>query len=117
TGVAIEQFERYSPETLESFQRLARTGCVEFIGETYFHSLAALYDFEEFDAQVAMHRRRMFELFGQTPKVFRNTELIYNDEIGRHLASNGYKAVIAEGADDILAWRSPNFIYRVPGTK
>lgn len=117
TGVAIEQFERYSPETLESFQRLARTGCVEFIGETYFHSLAALHDFEEFDAQVSMHRRRMLELFGQTPKVFRNTELIYNDEIGRHLASKGYKAVIAEGADDVLGWRSPNFVYRVPGTK
>jgi len=117
TGVAIEQFERYSPETLESFQRLARTGCVEFIGETYYHSLAALYDLEEFDAQVTMHRRRMLELFGQTPKVFRNTELIYNDEIGRHLASKGYKAVIAEGADDILGWRSPNFVYQIPGTK
>jgi alpha-amylase len=116
TGVALEQFKRYSPETLASFQRLAKTGCVEFIGETYYHSLAALYDLDEFDAQIAKHRNLMRELFGQRPRVFRNTELIYDDRIGRHLAAKGYDAVIAEGADDILDWRSPNFAYRVPGT-
>ncbi len=117
TGVALEQFKRYSPETLASFQRLAETGCVEFIGETYYHSLSAIYDLEEFDAQIAKHRALMLELFGQQPKVFRDTELIYDDRIGRHLAAQGYNAVIAEGADDILGWRSPNFVYRVPGTQ
>jgi alpha-amylase len=116
TGVALEQFEEYAPEVLKSFQQLAATGCVEFVGETYYHSLAALYDWEEFDAQVDAHRRTIERLFGQTPQVFRNTELIYNDEIGRHVASKGYKGIIAEGADDILGWRSPNFVYRVPGT-
>lgn len=116
TGVAIEQFERYSPETLRSFKRLADTGCVEFLGETYYHSLASLYDFDEFDAQVSRHAQLMRELFGQAPRVFRNTELIYNDAIGRHIADRGYIGVIAEGADDILDWRSPNYVYNVPET-
>lgn len=116
TGVALEQFERYAPEVLTSFQQLAATGCVEFIGETYYHSLSALYDWEDFDAQIDKHRERIEELFGQRPTVFRDTELIYDDTIGRHIAEKGYKAIIAEGADDILDWRSPNFVYRVPGT-
>lgn len=116
TGVALEQFEQYAPEVLTSFQQLAATGCVEFIGETYYHSLSALYDWEEFDAQVDKHRVAIGKLFGQQPEVFRNTELIYDDAIGRHIAAKGYKAIIAEGADDILDWRSPNFVYRVPGT-
>lgn len=117
TGVALEQMKKYSPETLDSFRRLADTGCVEFISETAYHSLSALYDVSEFKEQVARHRELTQKLFGQTPKVFRNTELIYSDEIGRLVSSMGYDAVIAEGADDILGWRSPNFVYRVPGTQ
>ena len=117
TGVAIDQMKSYCPEALQSFVDLAETGCVEFLGETYYHSLAAVYDPEEFRAQVKKHDALMQELFGQSPKVFRDTELIYNDEIGRLVSSLGYKAVIAEGADDIIGWRSPNFVYSVPGTE
>lgn len=115
TGVAIEQFKRYSPETLESFQKLADTGCVEFLGETYYHSLASIYDEDEFRDQVREHDHLIRGFFGVKPQVFRNTELIYDDVIGKLVADMGYKAVIAEGADDILHWRSPNFVYRVPG--
>ncbi|MBN8550329.1 MAG: glycoside hydrolase family 57 protein [Deltaproteobacteria bacterium] len=117
TGVAIEQMKEHSPETLDSFVELAETGCVEFLGETYYHSLSSLYDETEFREQVAEHGRLMKEHFGQSPQVFRNTELIYSDEIGRLVSGLGYKAIIAEGADDILQWRSPNFVYNVPGQK
>ena len=117
TGTAIEQFEAYSPETLESFKRLAQTGCVEFVGETYYHSLAAVYDENEFKEQVRLHGELMEKHFGAKPTVFRDTELIYDDTIGKMVASMGYHGVIAEGADDILDWRSPNYIYRVPGTE
>lgn len=116
TGVAIEQMERYCPEALQTFIDLSKTGCVEFVGETYYHSLAALYDPEDFKEQVKKHGRLMRGLFGQSPAVFRNTELIYSDEIGRMVADLGYKAMIAEGVDDVLGWRSPNFLYTVPGT-
>lgn len=116
TGAAIEQFERYSPETLRSFQRLAETGHVEFLGETYYHSLSSLHDPAEFETQVNLHDALMRQYFGYKPKVFRNTELIYDDRIGRLAAGMGYKGVIAEGADDILEWRTPNHIYRVPET-
>src|SRR5690606_29611399 len=97
TGVAIEQMKLYAPEVLESFQDLARTGAVEFLGETYYHSLAAVYDEEEFRIQVSEHAALMEELFGRRPTVFRNTELIYSDEIGRLVSSLGYRAVLAEG--------------------
>ena len=112
TGVAIDQFRLYSPETLASFKRLAETGCVEFLGETYYHSLASLYDEGEFDAQIRKHTALMQDLFGYTPQVFRNTELIYNDHIGQLVAKRGYKGMIAEGVDDVLDWRSPNFVYQ-----
>ena len=111
TGVAIEQMERYTPEVLELFCQLAKTGCVEFLGETYYHSLAALYDPAEFKEQVARHQSVTEALFGQRPTVFRNTELIFSDDIARLVASLGFQGVVAEGADDILGWRSPNFIY------
>lgn len=117
TGVAIDQMREYCPEALDSFVELAKTGCVEFLGETYYHSLAAVYDEVEFKEQVKEHGALIQNLFGQTPSVFRNTELIYSDEIGKMVSSLGYKAIIAEGADDILQWRSPNFIYSVPGTE
>lgn len=115
TGVAIEQMKLYAPEALESFKKLAATGCVEFIGETYYHSLSALYDRAEFIEQVRMHSELMLKEFGDKPKIFRNTELIYTDFIGQLAHELGFEAIIAEGADDILDWRSPNFVYQVPG--
>jgi len=111
SGTALDQFERYTPEVLESFKALARTGCVEFLSETYYHSLSFIYHRKEFDEQVALHRKRIKELFGQEPKVFRNTELIFNNELANHLQDMGYSAVLAEGADHVLGWRSPNFLY------
>ncbi|RIL12438.1 MAG: alpha-amylase [Proteobacteria bacterium] len=117
TGTAIEQMSKYSPQALHSFVELAKTGCVEFLGETYYHSLASLYDQEEFKAQVRLHTSLVEELFGQTPQIFRNTELIYQDFIGQLAAQIGFKGVIAEGADDVLGWRSPNFLYSVPQTE
>lgn len=114
TGTVIEQMRRYCPEALDSFVSLAKTGAVEFLAETYYHSLAYLYDEGEFREQVRMHSTLIQELFGQKPKVFRNTELIYSDAIGQSIADMGYRGIIAEGADDILAWRSPNFLYSVP---
>lgn len=116
TGVAIEQMQQYAPEVLESFQELVATGCVELLGETFYHSLAAMYDEDEFTFQVEAHRALMQKLFGKTPTVFRNTELIYEDRIGRLMGPLGFKAIVAEGWDDTLEWRSPNFVYTVPGT-
>ena len=115
TGVAIEQMKRYAPEAMDSFVRLAKTGAVEFIGETYYHSLAALYDKKELEAQIDLEMKLIRKEFGQTPRVFRNTELIYDDEIGQFVADLGFDGMICEGAYDVLDWRSPNFVYRVPG--
>ena len=112
SGVALEQFERYAPEVLDSFRMLADTGCVEFINETYYHSLAFLFSKKEFVAQVDAHRRKLKELFGVTPTTFRNTELIYNNDLAREIEAMGYKTILAEGADHILGWRSPNFVYQ-----
>jgi len=117
TGVALEQFEKYAPEVLESFKRLAATGCVEFLSETYYHSLSYLYSKEEFKAQVELHRKKIKELFDQEPIVFRNTELIFNNEIANFVEQLGYKAMLAEGADHILQWRSPNYVYKAKTTK
>lgn len=117
TGTAIEQMRDYCPEALETFIELSKTGCVEFLSETYYHSLSVLYDQIEFKEQVTLHSELVKKLFGQTPRVFRNTELIYSDQIGQTVADMGYKAVIAEGADDILQWRTPNFVYSVPNKR
>ena len=117
TGTVLEQFQEYSPEVLESFQRLAATGCVEFLNETYYHSLAFLYSRTEFDEQVRMHRDAIERLFGQRPRVFRNTELIYNNDLAHYAEKAGYTAILAEGADHVLGLRSPNFVYTAPGTK
>ncbi|MGQ1890364.1 glycoside hydrolase family 57 protein [Thermophagus sp. OGC60D27] len=111
TGVAIEQFKLYAPEVLESFKTLAATGSVEFLGETYAHSLVALKDEEAFIQQVKSHSDLMEELFGKRPSVFRNTELIYSDQIGEMVARMGFKAILTEGAKHILGWKSPNFLY------
>jgi alpha-amylase len=115
TGTALEQMRRWAPAALASFQELAATGSVELIGETYYHSLAALYDVGELRAQVDLHGRLVGELFGQRPRVFRNTELIYDDRIGREAHALGFRAILAEGCDDVLGERSPDFVYEVAG--
>lgn len=111
SGTALDQFETYAPEVIESFKGLAQTGCVEFLGETYSHSLAALMSKVEFENQVKAHSEKIQSLFGIKPTVFRNTELIYSDQIGEMVANMGYKAMITEGAKHILGWKSPNFVY------
>lgn len=112
TGTAIEQFESWAPDVLDSFKDLVRTGRVEIIGETYYHSLAFFYSRSEFERQVTMHREKIEAVFGQTPKVFRNTELAYNNDLAYWADKAGYKGILAEGWDPILGWRSPNFMYR-----
>ena len=111
TGIALEQLEQYVPEFIDLLKKLADTGKVEFLAETYAHSLSSLADPEEFAAQVKMHDDKIFELFGQRPKVLRNTELIYCDELAPQILSMGYKGVITEGAKHILGWKSPNYVY------
>ncbi|UCG16428.1 MAG: glycoside hydrolase family 57 protein [Phycisphaerales bacterium] len=114
TGVVLEQFERYCPEVLESFQELARTGCVEFLAETYYHSLAILHSRQEFVDQIEMHRGRIRDLFGQDPTVFRNTELVYSNDVAHLIAQMGFRGVLCEGLDRVLAGRSPAFCYEPP---
>lgn len=111
TGIFLEQLELYAPEVIESFKRLAGTGYVEFLAETYSHSLAALGSPAEFVDQVVLHKRKIETLFGVTPVVFRNTELVYSDSIGEQVAKMGYRAMLAEGAKHVLGWKSPNFLY------
>ncbi|MBQ9424017.1 MAG: glycoside hydrolase family 57 protein [Pyramidobacter sp.] len=111
SGVAMDQFAEYQPEIIDSFRALADTGCAELISETYAHSLAALFDPDEFRAQVKMHDDLLMKHFGVTPHVFRNTELIYRNDIAQMVEDMGYDAILTEGADHILGWRSPNFMY------
>ena len=111
TGTALEQFEQYVPEFIDILKKLAATGCVEFLAETYAHSLASLSDPEEFANQVKAHDNKIKELFGQSPKVLRNTELIYCDDLAPQILEMGYKGVITEGAKHILGWKSPNYVY------
>jgi alpha-amylase len=111
TGVLLDQLELYAPEVLDSFRELAATGNVEFLAETYSHSLASLSSRDEFTAQVNAHRNRIEELFGIVPTSFRNTELVYSDEIGNWIAEMGFKSVLTEGARHILGWRSPDYLY------
>ena len=111
SGVALEQFERYAPEVIDSFKSLAATGCVEFLSETYAHSLASLSSMTEFKKQVKQHADLMKKLFGVKPTVFRNTELLYSDMIGATVADMGYGVMLTEGAKHILGWKSPDFVY------
>lgn len=116
SGIFLEQCEEYNPDILQSFQRLTDTGNVEVIDETHHHSLSFLHSKKEFDRQLSMHTRKIKKLFGQTPKIFRNTELIYNNELAKHIEDKGYKGIIAEGADKVLEeWRSPNFLHTPKG--
>ncbi len=111
SGVAIDQFEMYAPDVLESFKKLVATGNVEILSETYAHSLAALVNREEFERQIKMHKDKIMDVFGVEPQIFRNTELIYSDQIGEYIADLGYKAMITEGAKHVLGWKSPNYLY------
>ena len=111
TGSAVEQFKAYAPEVLDSFKRLAETGCVEFLGEPYSHSLSSLASLDEFKAEVKLHTAMLKEEFGVKPTAFRNTELIYSDDIAKAVEDMGFKTMLAEGAKHILGWKSPNFVY------
>ena len=111
TGSAVEQFKAYAPEVLESFKRLAETGCVEFLAETYSHSLSSLYSVEDFKQEVKLHTQMLKDEFGVKPTAFRNTELIYSDDIAKAVQGLGFKTMLAEGARHILGWKSPNFVY------
>lgn len=117
TGVWLDQCMKYAPDVLESFRRMARTGSVEFVDETYYHSLSSLWwDAAEFNEQVRMHSAKIAELFGQQPRVFRNTELIYSNRIASQASSLGFEGILAEGVDRVLGWRSPNYVYTAKGS-
>ncbi len=117
SGVAIEQMEKYAPHVLESFKKLSRSGCVEFLSETYHHSLSFLYSKEEFKEQIKIHNKKIKEHFNVKPKIFRNTELAYSNELGNFIENMGYKGVLAEGWDPILGYRSANYLYKPKNSK
>jgi len=112
SGLALDQLEVYSPEVIDGLRELEKTGCVEFLAETYAHSLSSLYDPEEFRIQIKQHSDRIEQLFGQKPTVVRNTELIYSDDIAEMVYEMGYSKMITEGAKHILGWKSPNYVYQ-----
>ena len=111
SGLAISQFRLYAPEVLDSFKKLAETGMVEFLCETNSHSLVSIKSRSEFERQVNKHKEMLKEFLGVEPASFRNTELIYSDEIGSWVADMGFKSILTEGAKHVLGWKSPNFLY------
>ncbi len=111
SGITLEQFAEYTPEVLDSFKALAATGQVEFVAETYYHSLSALFNGDEFRSQVKKHVDSIKHYFGVTPTTFRNTELIYSNGIADMVEDMGFKTMLTEGPDHVLDWRSPNFVY------
>ena len=117
TGTLIEQLHRWHPEIIKLLQDIAKTGCVEFTGETYYHSLASLYSHDEFKEQVLLHRQLMQNLFHQTPKVFSNSELIYFDDLSPLVSDLGFTGIIAEGVPWILNGKTPNAVYQTPDKK
>ena len=115
SGSAIDQLEMHTPEVIRSFQELAKTDCVEFLAETYSHSLASLCeDTDEFEQQVKRHVTAVKNLFGKKPVTFRNTSLIYSDKIGERVSKLGFKTMLTDGAKHVLGWKSPNFVYKSP---
>jgi len=113
TGTFVEYCEKYMPEVLDSFKELFKTGAVDLIEETYFHSLSSMYDdLSEFEDQVKMHNQMIKRVFNYQPKVFRNTEAIFDNRIAKKIADMGYKGIITEGTEKILNWRSPNYLYK-----
>lgn len=117
TGTFIEQCELWGEDVIRSFQELVTTGRVEIVAETYYHSLAFFYSRFEFEKQVLMHREKIRQLFGVETTAFRNTELAYNNQLAEWAESAGFKAIITEGWDPVLGWRSPNYVYRPAGTE
>jgi len=111
TGVLLEQLENY-PKVLESFKKIVDTGCCDLVGETYYHSLASVFSLNEFKRQIKKQEKKLNEVFGIKPKTFRNTELVYQNEIGKFVEGLGYKGILAEGWDKVLEWRSPCFVYK-----
>lgn len=116
TGTFLDQALAWAPDVIDSFKRLVDTGRVEIVSETYYHSLAFFYSRSEFERQVEAHKAKIRELFGVETKVFRNTELSYNDSLAQWAEGYGFKGILAEGWDPILEWRSPNYVYRPAGT-
>lgn len=117
TGTWLEQAVRWDPELINQLKRLVKTGRVEIVGETYYHSLAFFYNLDEFNEQVNLHTDRIQQLFELRPKVFRNTELAYNDQLAHWVDKHGYRGILCEGWDKVLGWRSPNYVYRPAGCK
>ena len=115
TGTWIEQAEKWAPDLINIIRDMVDRGQAEIVGETYYHSLAYFYNLDEFNDQVKMHSETIERLFGVKPKVFRNTEFAYNDSLAHWAEEHGYKAVLAEGWDKVLGWRSPNHVYRPAG--
>lgn len=111
SGIVLNQFRLYAPEVLESFKQLAETGMVEFLAETSSHSLSSLKNRAEFERQVEIHRELMRHYLGVETTSFRNTELIYSDQIGSMVADMGFKSILTEGAKHVLGWKSPNYLY------
>lgn len=117
SGVLLEQLKLWRPDVLQTFKDLVDTGNVELLGETYHHSLAFFHSKPEFEIQVQMHRQIIKDIFGQSPKVFRNTELSYNNDLALWADKAGYDAIITEGWDPVLGWRSPNYLYKPVNTE
>ena len=115
TGTWLIQAEKWAPDLIETIKRMVDRGQAEIVDETYYHSLAFFFNRDEFEDQVRLHTETIERLFGVRPKVFRNTELSYNDELAKWAESKGYKGILAEGWDAVLGWRSPNFVYRPAG--
>jgi len=112
SGILIEQLAKYRPDVLDSFQKLAQTGCVEFLAETYYHSLASFFSTKEFKAQLKLHLKTIEKYFGQKPVTFRNTELIYDNDLAQIIEKENFKVILSEGANQILGWRTPNLVYQ-----
>ncbi len=117
SGLLMEQLEKHFPSVLTSFKALVETGCAELLAETYHHSLSFLYSKSEFKKQVFLHKRKLKKIFNFEPTAFRNTELAFNNEMAKQIEQMGYKTVLTEGANHILGWRSPDFVYKAANTK
>jgi len=112
TGTWLEQAAKWAPDLIETIQRMVKTGQVEIIDETYYHSLAYFYNLDEFESQVKKHHEVIEKIFSVSPRIFRNTELAYNDSLAKWAEENEYNGILAEGWDRVLGWRSPNYVYR-----
>ena len=116
TGTFIDQAEAWAPDVLDSFRELVKTGRVEIVSETYYHSLAFFYSRSEFEHQVELHRQKIRDIFGVETSVFRNTELSYNNELAKWADEYGFKGILTEGWDSVLGWRNANYVYRPADT-